>query len=314
MNTEISRNYHFSDATMLNHSKTAAGNLEADLADFTAFDATMNDEFVTGYKAQLVDVEADVSDNVIVDQQAQLTEEANKNLAESIRVVTDMTYFINKAFKSKVIHNQFGLNNLAEAKKSKPKMILFLRDFSKMTQKYKPELETAGAMPELFTSVDTIYKKLNDTNREQELFMSNRPVITQERVIKYNALWEKTLIIAAAAKIVYRNNLAKQKRYLTPKQSSKDYSIKVAPNAKVAALTEGVADNLVLEVKNTGKLPLVFFVANTADAPIPEKAITIAAGETKTVTTESISNGTYGQLIVANQNGSESAYTVQVLE
>ncbi len=115
-------------------------------------------------------------------------------------------------------------------------------------------------------------------------------------------------------KIVYRDNVAKQKRYLTPKQSSRDHSVKVAPNSKIAALDEGVVNNAVVEIKNSGKSPLVFFVADKAEVTVPENALIVPSGKTETVKTESISNGSYDKLIVANQNGSEGAFEAHVLE
>lgn len=88
----------------------------------------------------------------------------------------------------------------------------------------------------------------------------------------------------------------------------------MAANTKMAGLTEGLDENTLLEIKNIGKSPLVFFVADKAEAPIPANAITIAAGETTTVKSETISNGTYGQLIVANQTGNDSSFLADVLE
>ncbi len=69
-----------------------------------------------------------------------------------------------------------------------------------------------------------------------------------------------------------------------------------------------------IEMRNTSKSALVFFVADKAEAAIPENAISLNPGETQAIKTESISNGTYGQLIVASQNGSEGAFVVHVLE
>ena len=193
-------------------------------------------------------------------------------------------------------------------------MILFLRDFSKVSQIYKTQLEAEGCKPEVIDNIEVLQKKLDEACKLSELYKGNRAVITQERIVKYSALWTKVKAICKAAKIVYRNNVAKQKRYLTPKQNSKTLSVKATPNSKQTALNAGVGDNTMVEIKNTGRSPLVFFVADNAETDIPDNALTVSPGETKTVKSETISNGTYGQLIVANTNGSESAYVAQVLE
>ncbi len=236
MQTENSRIYPFSDAIMLGYAKTTGAYLESDLAAFTAFDATINEAFLTGFNKLLVDADADVTDDVIIDRQVQLTNEANNALAESIELVEKVAYFVEKAFSSNAVRNEFGFNHLTEAKRAKSKMVMFLGDFSKVSLKYKTELEAQGCKPELLDSIEVLHKKLDEANRQQELFMGNRPVITQERIVKYNALWTKVLGISAAAKIVYRDNLPKQKRYLTPKQSSPSSSVKLTLNNKMVAL------------------------------------------------------------------------------
>ena len=73
MQTEILRSYPFPDAVMLGYSKKVGAYLASDLAEFTLFDVTINEEYLAGFQNLLTGAETDVSDDVIIDQQVQLT-------------------------------------------------------------------------------------------------------------------------------------------------------------------------------------------------------------------------------------------------
>ena len=62
--------------------------------------------------------------------------------------------------------------------------------------------------------VNSIKTALDTANQNHEAFKKNRPVLTQERVGKMNAAWERMLDVCKAAKFVYSENHAKLSRYL----------------------------------------------------------------------------------------------------
>lgn len=286
MNNEVLRSYHLSDASMLAFAKAAAGYLGEDLTDFTNFDSTITEEYLTEIKELVKNAEAEVSDNVILDQQVQLSDEVNKKLDDCVVIIRSVSYFVKKTFESKAIQNEFGLSHLADVRRSKDKMILFLRDFDKVAQKYKERLVKAGCKAELIDSVTPAYKALDEASQKSGLFKGNRPVITQDRIIKNNELWAKVQGVTNAAKVIYFDNIPKLKRYMVYKGGSKEQSVKVKAGETVIALNNGFDEEAIIEIKNTGKATLTFYVANTKEAEIPENAAFINAHESVTIKAE----------------------------
>ena len=314
MNSEVLRSYQLSDAAMLAHAKATAGYLGKDLADFTAFDSTITAEYLARLKILLTQAEAGVSDSVIIDRQVQLSDEVNNKLQDCVGIIRSISYFVKKVFNSKAIHNEFGLNSFAEVKRSKDKMILFLRDYDKVANKYKDQLIEGGCRTELIEKIGVAYKALDQASQESDLYKGNRPVITQERIIKNNELWAKVREVINAAKVIYFNNMPKLKRYMVPKAGSRNQSVKVEPGDKLIGLGNGIDEDAFIEIKNTGKSALTFYVADSIEAELPENAVVLKAGESITVKAESISDGTYGLLLAYNHDANKSAFEAHLLE
>ena len=297
MSKEIVRNYHLTDSGLMDHSKLVKANLTEELDLFTGFDTTINADYLSDFGELLTDAEKDVSDHVIIDQQVQLSDEADKKLKECNLSVRHLSYFVKKTFDSKAVYNEFGLNDFNEVNRSKSKMILFLRDMATVAVKYQVELIAQGCKQELIDKIGVLHDELNSVTQKHEIFKGNRPVITLERVIKYNKLWDKTKLVIEAAKIIHSDSLPKLKRYLSARNVTKPNDIKVKPGVKVVGLSEGMDENTVIEIKNTGKSALQFYVADKLETEVPENSVIITAGENATLKAETISNGTYSLLI-----------------
>ena len=175
-------------------------------------------------------------------------------------------------------------------------------------------MESEGCKPELIDSIIAIHDELDLASQQSKLYKGNRPVITQERIIKNNVLWLKIQGITEAAKVIYHNDVPKLKRYLSPRNNSRDQSIKIAPGERAVGLNNGLGESTYMEIKNTGKSALTFFVADNIEAELPENAISVAPGENKTVIAEDLSNSTYGYLVVVNQTTKDSSFIANLLE
>ncbi len=314
MNKEVLRNYHLTDVNLMSHSKNVEAYLIEELGQFTAFDTTINKAYCNELKELIAVAEEGVSDNVIIDQQVQLSDEADNKFDEAKQLIRHVFYFVKKAFTSKAIQNEFGLNDFGNIKSSKSKMILFLRDMSKVAVKYQEQLNKQGCKKELIAQISILHDELNDITQKRELFKGNRPVITQERIEKYNAIWDKVKLVIEAAKIIHSDNMPKLKRYLVSRNNTKTKDTKVAPGAKVIGLNNDIDENTVIEIKNTGHATLQFYIADSKESTIPENALTLAAKENITITAHDISNSTYGLVIAYNPGEKESSFVVNVLE
>ena len=105
MSKEIVRNYHLTDSGLMDHSKLVKANLTEELDLFTGFDTTINADYLSDFGELLTDAEKDVSDHVIIDQQVQLSDEADKKLKECNLSVRHLSYFVKKTFDSKAVYN-----------------------------------------------------------------------------------------------------------------------------------------------------------------------------------------------------------------
>ncbi len=151
MKNRLKRLYQMSDADMLQHSQLVTGFFETDLALFTDLVTDMDTAYLANLKAQLSSSEAEVSDHVIKDEMAQLTEQVNIKVEECIALYQKLRFFIKRAFKKKTIQNSLGINEFSDKRKLHGSMIFFMRDLTDNIEKYRTEIAAAGCNPMPFS-------------------------------------------------------------------------------------------------------------------------------------------------------------------
>ncbi len=315
MKHEVQRMYHLSDPGMMEHSKKASGFLEIDLAEFTAFDTTINADFLIGLKTTLANASTEVSDSVVIDEMANYTFLLNTKMDECITLYTKLKYFIKKAFVNVSIQNKLGMNDFAEASRTHGKMVFFMRDLSENIGAYSSELIAVGCNQALIDQVSVLYPEFDSAHQKQESFKNDRMVITYDRIIKYNALWTIIMEVVAAAKIIYKNDLARLKRYLPPsRNATKSNYATISAASQMPAISEAVSEDTILKIENIGNVQLSFFTADSADSEIPDVAITIAPEDNQVLKAGDISNGTYGMLIAKNNASENGKFITELID
>lgn len=208
------RTYSMSDSEMLEESKIKQGHFIEDKAEFEAFDQDFRDPFVQNWQSQIASTELESSDSEIKGVQVQLTKKVQNIMKQCTSSFQDMKYFVEKAFPGdKAVLNEFGYNNYHADSKTQAKLILLMQQAYGVASKYKEQLGAAGFSSTKIDELLSLKDQLNEANQEQELYKSNRPVLTQDRIDKLNKTWEFAQKTAKAAKQIFKNNPAKLKQY-----------------------------------------------------------------------------------------------------
>ena len=95
--------------------------------------------------------------------------------------------------------------------------------------------------------------------------------------------------------------------------SKKDTSIDVPAKGSIVVFDEGINEDLIIKLENTGETELVFAVSEThAEAP-HENAFALVAGSEEILRSNELMNGSSGMLIVYNETDKEGKFKATLL-
>ncbi len=212
------RLFTVSDATLIEHADTVKASLPDDIAEFTSFDTTISAEYPNTIAAAIDAVLALKSDQVIIDEQVEKTQNVNEAMGQCTNAYRTVAFFVRKAFNgNRAVQNQFGLNDIEKVRNNQPRMILFMEELADTVQKYQADLVAAGCNEAVITSLPQKAEALRTANTEQEKFKKDRGLLTQERVEKLNELYKLLVPISEIAQIIYADDPARLARYMLPK-------------------------------------------------------------------------------------------------
>lgn len=204
------RNYKIEDAKLIEHSEKVKGALVIHITDFMAFDSTLDATYPEILDVAIVAATTHSSDEVVVGQQAALTENVNAVMGLCNKAFKTIAFFVRIAFPTQLaVQKQFGLTTIDQARHNQAKMVLFMDRLNTVAQQYATELTTAGCSPVVIESLAGLATQLKEANALQENFKGERPVITVERVEKLNALYQLALHLSNIAHIIYADEPTK---------------------------------------------------------------------------------------------------------
>jgi len=284
---EIKRTFDGSDAHMTNSARVTHGLLLEYLANFTAFDATINAAFAAFFLEAIDNAETVVADSAIIDMQTQKTEQMQEAMEKAKTKYGDIKYFAKKAFpKSLATQNEFGLNNYERARRSFIQMVQFLDEMHKACVKYQAQLLANGFNATAIDEILTIRAELQAANINQEIFKKQRPKLTEDRVAALNTCYEILCQVNAAAQRVYMNDYAKRHQFVykpsTKKATTITFGGELAPDSIAIAGTIPFNPAATFTFMNVGLVPLIFCLSKTTDLEGVE--IPIGGGATITKT------------------------------
>ena len=206
-----------SDAAATEAGQTMHDLLEDDLADFTGFDSEIDPDYVLAFQAAITAAATQPTDETVLDGIEDLTQTVEEQMELCRTNFQDSKYFIERAFPNRQsIRNKFGFDDYDKASKSQKLMIGFMDNFSSVANEYSVELGAVGYGAAAIAEIAARRDALIGANRNQEQAIKNRPVQTQERIQKLNAMWVIMQRISKISKRIYKDNWAKFHQYLLP--------------------------------------------------------------------------------------------------
>jgi hypothetical protein len=240
----ITRDYKVSDLYMQEFSATMLDHFIDEQAAFSAFDADFANPFEADWQALLDAALAFPTDETVVDQLQQLTADVEAAIEAGQVKFRSSRYFIEKAFPNNPgIRDEFGFDDFEKARRTQMGMVQFMQKFFDTATKYAAQLAAAGYDAAAVAEIETLANTLVVANRAQEKFKGTRSVTAQDRVNAMNAVWNITVRVSKAGKIIFMNDPAKYQLFLLPASSEtgEDISISGTVSALGGGPLEGVA-------------------------------------------------------------------------
>ncbi|MGM0531817.1 MAG: hypothetical protein ACQER7_10735 [Bacteroidota bacterium] len=218
---EIHRKSSLPDARLYEHGTKVTRSLEEDIEDFSTFDSTIDEKFINSLQGTLDGVRDIKKDDVMVDEQAQHTDEVNRKMAACNKGYKTVAYFVRYVFDDdESIQNEFGLNDIKGARNNQSQMIFFMTSLAKTAAKYKDQLIKGGMNPDTIDALPRLAQELDEANQKQEQFKDERGKLTQERIQRVNALYDPLARISDIARIIYADDPAQLNKYQMPTPDS----------------------------------------------------------------------------------------------
>lgn len=280
---EVQKLYNKTHTEMLEEATVKETFAAEDIAKITAFDTKIDLPFLTLCGTRLTAAKGILTDEMVMDQVTQKSQ-ALKNLLNDCRNgFQDVKHFVEKAFPNdKGVKKEFGYDDYEDARKSQPKMIVFMKMLATTVGKYSVQLTAQGMPAALPTRITNLSKDIELANKEQEVSKSGRTITTQERVTSYNAVWKDLQVICSAGKRAHINDYARYRRYILystnqqPPVLPEEYDVLPA-GATATALTEFTTVTPIVFI-NAGETDLRFFRHTVEDAPNGDLGFELTAG------------------------------------
>ena len=192
-----------------------------DVADFTAFDALLDDSVGTDLLSE-IDLARDYpTDESVVDEISELTAVVDDAWGNCRKHFQDAKYFIEKAFPGNTaIQKSFGFDDYQTMSRYQDKVLTFMDTFHDKADKHKVVLIAQGYTQAKIDQIETLAAAFRTANRNQEKAKKDRLETTQNRAKTFNKVWVILQQINRASKSVYRGDYAKLQQYLLPAPGS----------------------------------------------------------------------------------------------
>lgn len=314
------RSYFGADSYMIQQSGIIKELVNASLADFTAFDSTVDSTFIQNFEAAIAAALGTLPDDVIIDQQTQKSELVKAAMAAGRDKYQDIMVFVTrKAFKkNRLVWNEFGYNDYEKDSRGQARFYKFMTIFHKVAQSYNAELLAAGCSQAAIDEIDTIAKAIGGQDQTQELFKRGRPVLSKERIELLNECYEFTSLCIAIAQRIYKDDFERRKQFVyNPSEAGGGDDLfegTLAPSENRVVVEGGritSATNLIT-IENPGNTTLRIGVLAGPGTP-PADAVELAPGTSISFAGNTLSNLPQYLLVIQNMSITEAGeYRVEI--
>jgi hypothetical protein len=254
-----------------------------DITKISEFDTTIDLPFLTLCGNRLAAARFILSDEIVRSQVAQKTQVMKNLLSDCRNAYQDVKHFVEKAFQNDMgVKKEFGYDDYEDARRSQPKMIVFMKLLATTVDKYSVQLTAQGMPAALPTRISTLSTDIETANNEQEVSKAGRTISTQERITAYNAVWKDLQLICSAGKRAFIDDYAHYHRYILYSNNQKppvmpnEYDVLPA-GATITALTEFTTVTPIVFI-NAGDTELKFFRHTVEDEPNGTLGFELTAG------------------------------------
>ena len=309
----------YSQAAMVALARKIKDFATTDLADFTAFDASITPIYLAQFDAAITAAENHPDDETVVDIQTGFTAALADVEKRCRKAYQRLKIFVEKAFPtSRSVQNEFGFNDYGSIS-GMADLIKFMHKIAETANKYSSDLLGAAYTASDITGLSTLHDELVSALSKQESYKSERMQLTDTRELLLNKLYEFIIFLTKIGKIIYEDNRAQYARYLLPATTSASVPTqRIGMQAReVVQANVQAPDYYTLRVLVNG-LPLQFYVAPDGSTSVPAYAITLqpASQGTDFAADELGFDASYTgaqSLFVYNPNGVDVGYTFDVL-
>lgn len=212
------RLFNIPDSALLQSGEIMVVSLPDDNPAFTDFDSTISPQYPEAIRGAIDRVKAIHPDDVILQEQADLTLRVNTAHDRCYTSYQTIAYFVRKAFAhNPAMQRKFGLREFKNVQDNKNKFIRFMEELSKLSEEHKEVLIKAGCNPSAISELPAIARGLLEADRDQEKFKKDRGVFTQDRIGNLNELYTLLQPIDEVAQIIFRDDPARLSKYMLPR-------------------------------------------------------------------------------------------------
>lgn len=214
---EVARNFHGEDSAMIGLANVIRTFFLEDIAFFVAFNAVFIAPYADNWLAAITAAESFIRDSAVIDQQVQLTNAVKLAMKNCRSGYQQAKFSIEKAFPDNLaVWNEFGFNDYEKVKNRQHRLEEFMQQLYSTANKYKVKLIAVGYTQAMITGLNTLRVDLRTANTAQENFIRNRSVLTRDRIILLNTVYDTMEDVCRVGKLIFANDYAKYQRYVLP--------------------------------------------------------------------------------------------------
>lgn len=285
---KVSRIFKGPDTAMLGSVRDLITHFESKLAQFSAFDPSLDAAYLANWQAIQDQAWATIPDTMEVGEGKQLMEETISALEKCRLKNTEVKYYAGKAFPANTeARKEFGEGQFTKVRNSPLRMVQYMQTLHGVATKYKTELIAQNYTQAAIDEIAALAQELRDDNNLQQLKKKERPTETRKRIELMNAYYRMGQPVVLVAQHIFRNSYATRKLFrLTapvPSTAEKRIWFVLDPQGlRRIALPKLLKKNKVTLTNQSAEHIEYWFADTISETPTGKE--TFAAGETLTLT------------------------------
>lgn len=210
------RHYTIQDEDMLEHAQTIKNLVEDSLIAFSTSFPWVDAAYLTSFQNE-IDAADDLAIDYTINKEVKVTvADTEKIMAQARQALRSLFHFAKATYPlDKKLQRIFGQQKMGKARNSHIKMLSLLALAHSFASKnpYKNDLLTRGYTQTEIDGLKNIADALRESKKVKGVTKTGRQVITQDRIVAYNLVFERIRIINKCAQVVYMKNPARKKQF-----------------------------------------------------------------------------------------------------